>query len=66
MVQWLGFFGLTAEVPGSIPGQGTKIPQAVQCSTAKKKKKEKCGLSIIVEYYSALKRDEVLIHATAY
>ena len=26
-VQWLGFRTLTAEGPGSIPGQGTKTPQ---------------------------------------
>ena len=31
---------LTAEDPGSIPGQGTKISQAVQCSEREKKKKE--------------------------
>ena len=29
-VQWLGLCDLTAEGPGSIPGQGTKIPQAAQ------------------------------------
>ena len=28
-VQWLGFGGLTARGPGSIPDQGTKILQAV-------------------------------------
>ena len=28
-VQWLGLHALTAEGLGSIPGQGTKIPQAV-------------------------------------
>ena len=27
-VQWLGFHTVTAEGPGSIPGQGTTIPQA--------------------------------------
>ena len=30
VVQWLGFRAFTAEGLGSIPGQGTKIPQAVQ------------------------------------
>ena len=35
-VQWLGLGALTAEGAGSIPGQGTKIPQAVR---PKKKKK---------------------------
>ena len=29
MVQWLGCHALTAEGPGSIPSQGTKIPQAM-------------------------------------
>ena len=29
-VQWLGLLALTAEGPGSIPGPGTKIPQATQ------------------------------------
>ena len=28
-VQWLGFCASTAGGPGSIPGQGTKIPPAV-------------------------------------
>ena len=28
MVQWLGLSALTAMGPGSIPGWGTKIPQA--------------------------------------
>ena len=28
-VQGLGLCALTAQSPGSIPGQGTKIPQAV-------------------------------------
>ena len=29
MVQWLGLGVLTAGAPDSIPGQGTKIPQAM-------------------------------------
>ena len=36
MVQWLGLCTLTAEGPGSIPGQGTKIPQPVWCGQKKK------------------------------
>ena len=31
-VQWLGLHTLTAEGPCSIPGWGTKTPQAAQCS----------------------------------
>ena len=30
--QWLGLGAFTAMVPGSIPGQGTKILQAAWCS----------------------------------
>ena len=30
LVQWLGLCAFTAKDPGSIPGQGTKIPQASQ------------------------------------
>ena len=37
MVQWLGVCSFTAEGPGSIPGQGTKIRQAVQWVKEKKK-----------------------------
>ena len=29
VVQWLGLCAFTALGPGSIPGQGTKIPQAI-------------------------------------
>ena len=36
-VQWLGLHVLIAEGPGSIPGQGTKNPQAVRCSQKRKK-----------------------------
>ena len=36
-VQQLGLRALTAEGPGSIPGQGTKIPQAARHSQKKKK-----------------------------
>ena len=37
VIQWLGVFPFTAEGVGSIPGQGTKIPQAAH--VAKKYKK---------------------------
>ena len=36
MVQWLGVCSFIAEGPGSIPGQGTKIRQAVQWGQGKK------------------------------
>ena len=38
VVQWLGLCAFTAEGPGSVSGQGTKIPQATQHSQKKKKK----------------------------
>ena len=44
MVQWLGLRALTAEGPGSIPGRGTKIPQAVWCSQKKKKTNTQASL----------------------
>lgn len=34
MVQWSGLLTFTANGVGSIPGQGTKIPQAAWCGTA--------------------------------
>ena len=36
-VQWLGLSTFIAEGPGSIPGWGTKIPQAVQSDKKRKK-----------------------------
>ena len=42
--QWLGLHAFTAEGVGSIPGRGTKIPQAVQRS----KKKEKKNTSVFL------------------
>ena len=43
---------VTAEGPGSIPGQGTKISQAVQCNERKKKKKK--SPSICAQCFSSL------------
>ena len=37
-VQWLRLCTSTAGGTGSIPGQGTKIPHAMQCNQKKKKK----------------------------
>ena len=36
VVQWLGLYALTAEGPGSISGQVSKIPQVVQCGRKEK------------------------------
>ena len=35
VVQWLGLCAFTAKGVGSIPGQGTKIPQAAWCGQKK-------------------------------
>ena len=40
VVQWLGLRVLTAEGLGSIPGQGTKIPQAAQRGKKQNKTKQ--------------------------
>ena len=40
VVQGLGLCASTAEVLGSIPGQGTKIPQTVWYDQKKKNKKQ--------------------------
>ena len=45
MVQWLGFCVLTAKGLGSIPGWGTKIPQATWCGQKGKKRKALKGPS---------------------
>ena len=39
--QWLGLGAFTAVGLGSIPGQGTKIPQAARCGQNVKKKKRR-------------------------
>ena len=41
MVQWLGLSAFTAEGPGSIPGPGTKIPQAAWRGQEKTQKTNK-------------------------
>ena len=40
MVQWLGLSTFTVATPGSIPGQGTKIPHATLWLKKKKKKRK--------------------------
>ena len=42
VVQWLELQTFTAEGVGSVPGWGTKIPQAMQCSQ-KKSSQRKLG-----------------------
>ena len=40
-VQWSGHRAFTAKGPGSIPGQGTNIPQAAWCSKKKERERER-------------------------
>ena len=40
MIQWLGLLTVTVEGLGSIPGWGTKIPQAMPMQQKKKKEKK--------------------------
>ena len=54
VVQWLGLSAFTAESLGSIPGQGTKILKATQCSKNRKEyilklfsKDIACGRAVI-------------------
>jgi len=41
VVQWLGLHAFIAKGAGSIPGQGTKIPQAQQSGQENKNKTKK-------------------------
>lgn len=52
VVQWLGLCTLTAKSPGSIPGWGTKIPQAVQ--RYQKQNKTKPGGNLMAECAAVL------------
>ena len=47
VVQWLGLCAFTAEGAGSIPGWGTKIPQATRCAVKKKKKVRLKGRELV-------------------
>ena len=40
-VQWLGLRAFTVKGPGSIPGEGTEIPQAAQPKNKQKTKTKK-------------------------
>ena len=51
MVQQLGLRASTAKGPGSTPGQGTKISQAVH-GVAKKTKTQKCKVGLICKNQS--------------
>ena len=42
VADWLGLGAFTAKGMGSIPGQGTKIPQAGQCSQKQQQQQKMC------------------------
>ena len=52
VVQWLGLGSFTAKGPGSIPGWGTKIPQAMQRGQKKKKSKTDCHFLFLIKSIS--------------
>ena len=58
VVQWLGLHAFIAEGPGSIPGQGTKIPQAV--SRGQKKKKSRFYPERYGQLSAAFKQRDVI------
>ena len=58
-VQWLGLSTFTAVGPGSIPGQGPKIPQAMQHSQKDKFKKKKFRLNDTSKMELKIKTDPV-------
>ena len=55
VVQWLGFHALSAKGPGSIPGRGSKIPQAMRCGQKKEKKKGVVSLSFMLFVIGSIK-----------
>ena len=60
-VQWLGLHVLTAEVSGSIPGQGTKIPQAAWHGQKTQK-----GFCIWISNYKICNKIYLYIHKINY
>ena len=54
VVQWLGLHAPTARSPGSIPGEGTKIPQAMQSGPKKKVLKSLKIFNLLVSAASSI------------
>ena len=54
-VQWMGLLTSTAGGPGLIPGRGTKIPHAAQCSQ-KKKRREKTKILCVSAHHLYISR----------
>ena len=57
VVQSLGLCAFTAKGPGSIPGQGTKMSQARQCSQKKEKKKWNSSSILLIYWKSEFRRE---------
>ena len=60
VVQWLGLGASTAGGLGSIPGWGTKISQATQCSPPKKKNHVEYSKDACSNYLTSLALHPVL------
>ena len=56
VVQWLGLCVSTAEGVASIPGGGTKIPQAAQRSQKRKKERKKMSY-LYNTYFTTIKKN---------
>ena len=66
MVQWVRLLASTAEGMGSTPGGGTKILHAVQHGQKQTNKQTKKWSIHTVEYYSALKEEEIMTQSTTW
>ena len=62
-VQWLGLSAFTAKGPGPVPGWETKILQAVEHSSPQT---QKMRMVHTMDYYSAIKKNEILLFATTW
>ena len=58
MVQWLGLHASTAEATGSIPGPGTKTPQAIGCGQKKTEKKSEWKWGVSANRYRVSFQDD--------
>ena len=52
VAQWLRLCASNARGVGLIPGQGTKIPHAIQCGQKKKKNKALRGNNSILDFHT--------------
>ena len=64
MIQWIAFHTSTEGGTRSIPGQGTKILQAVQCNKAKQIKKKQKNPDHLASDVAKKKREMVFFPYT--